>query len=206
MPRALGDDLLLQVDANAAYTVADAGHLRGLDRFGLLLIEQPLAEDDLAGHAELAGRLATPICLDESITSAKAAVDAVAWGRRIVNVKAGRVGGYPQSQAPAEGRLASGQCPAGAAACWRRASAGRPSVALAALLPGFTLGDTSASDRYYRQDDGPVRPPRRPPRGPRRPPGSGSSPFPRSWRTQPPRSVAPSLVTQLVTISGTVGS
>src|SRR4029453_17946385 len=94
-----GGDLLLQVDANAAYTLADAGHLAALDRFGLLLIEQPLAEDDLPGHAELAGRLATPVCLDESITSAKAAVDAVAMGAcRIVNVKAGRGGGYPEAR------------------------------------------------------------------------------------------------------------
>src|SRR5436190_12948311 len=61
-----GDDVLLQVDANAAYTLADARHLRRLDDFDLLLLEQPLAADDLRGHAELARQVATPICLDES--------------------------------------------------------------------------------------------------------------------------------------------
>ena len=94
-----GDRLALQVDANAAYTLADAGHLAALDRFGLLLIEQPLPEEDLLGHAELQRRLRTPICLDESITSARAAADALALGAcRIVNVKAGRMGGYLEAR------------------------------------------------------------------------------------------------------------
>jgi o-succinylbenzoate synthase len=147
-----GDDLLLQVDANAAYTVADAGHLAGLDPFGLLLIEQPLPEDDLAGHAELAGRLATPICLDESITSAKLAVDAVASGAcRIVNVKAGRVGGY------LEARRLHDACRARGVPLWcggmLETGIGRAANVALAALPGFTLpGDISASDRYYRQD------------------------------------------------------
>jgi o-succinylbenzoate synthase len=147
-----GDDLLLQVDANAAYTLADAGHLAALDRFGLLLIEQPLAEDDLAGHAELAGRLATPVCLDESITSAKAAVDAVAMGAcRIVNVKAGRVGGY------LEAKRLHGACRPLGVPLWcggmLETGLGRAANVALAALPGFTLpGDTSASDRYYRQD------------------------------------------------------
>jgi O-succinylbenzoate synthase len=141
-----GDDLLLQVDANAAYTLA------GLDRFGLLLIEQPLAEDDLVGHAELAGRLATPICLDESITSAKVAVDAVALGAcRIVNVKAGRVGGY------LEARRLHDACRERQVPLWcggmLETGIGRAANVALAALPGFTLpGDTSASDRYYRQD------------------------------------------------------
>jgi len=147
-----GDELLLQVDANAAYSLADADHLRGLDRFGLLLIEQPLAEDDLAGHAELAGRLTTPICLDESITSAKGAVDAVALGAcRIVNVKAGRVGGYLEAK-----RLHDACRPLGVP-LWcggmLETGIGRAANVALAALPGFTLpGDTSASDRYYRQD------------------------------------------------------
>jgi o-succinylbenzoate synthase len=147
-----GDDLLLQVDANAAYTLADAGHLAGLDRFGLLLLEQPLAEDDLVGHAELAGRLTTPICLDESITSAKVAVDAVALGAcRIVNVKAGRVGGY------LEARRLHDACRERQVPLWcggmLETGIGRAANVALAALPGFTLpGDTSASDRYYRQD------------------------------------------------------
>ncbi|MDQ2754497.1 MAG: o-succinylbenzoate synthase, partial [Actinomycetota bacterium] len=94
-----GDELALQVDANAAYTLADADHLAGLDPFALLLIEQPLAEEDLDGHAQLATRITTPICLDESITSAGVAADAIR--RRacaIVNIKAGRVGGYLEAR------------------------------------------------------------------------------------------------------------
>ncbi len=71
-------DILLQVDANCAYTLQDARQLTGLDPFDLLLIEQPLPEDDIRGHAELARRLRTPMCLDESITSARAAADAIA--------------------------------------------------------------------------------------------------------------------------------
>ena len=147
-----GDELPLQVDANAAYTVADAGHLAALDRFGLLLIEQPLAEDDLAGHAELAGRLRTPLCLDESITSAKLAVDAVDLGAcRIVNVKAGRVGGY------LEARRLHDACRERGVPLWcggmLETGIGRAANVALAALPGFTLpGDTSASDRYYRQD------------------------------------------------------
>jgi o-succinylbenzoate synthase len=147
-----GDDLLLQVDANAAYTLADAGHLAGLDRFGLLLLEQPLDEDDLVGHAELAGRLATPVCLDESITSAKAAVDAVGIGAcRIVNVKAGRIGGY------LEAKRLHDACAGLGVPLWcggmLETGLGRAANVALAALPGFTLpGDTSASDRYYRQD------------------------------------------------------
>jgi o-succinylbenzoate synthase len=147
-----GDDLLLQVDANAAYTLADADHLAGLDRFGLLLVEQPLAEDDLVGHAALARRLTTPVCLDESITSARTAVDAVDLGAcRIVNVKAGRVGGY------LEARRLHDACAGRGVPLWcggmLETGIGRAANVALAALPGFTLpGDTSASDRYYRQD------------------------------------------------------
>src|SRR5579885_3357129 len=84
-------DILLQVDANTAYTRDDAEHLARLDEFDLLLIEQPLPEEDVQGHAELAKVVRTPICLDESITSAAIAEDAIAMGAcRIVNIKAGR--------------------------------------------------------------------------------------------------------------------
>ena len=122
-----GDEVLLQVDANAAYTVADAGHLAGLDRFGLLLIEQPLAEDDLAGHAELAGRLGTP--------DLPRRVDHLGQGggrrrrpRRLHDrERQGRAGRrVPGGQAPARPLPGSGACPCGAAGCWRRGSAGRP--------------------------------------------------------------------------------
>ena len=140
---------LLQVDANTAYTLADARHLARLDPFDLLLIEQPLAEDDLRGHAELARRLRTPVCLDESITSARAAADAIALGAcAIVNIKAGRVGGY------LEARRVHDVCAAHGVPVWcggmLETGIGRAANVALAALPGFTLpGDTSASDRYY---------------------------------------------------------
>jgi O-succinylbenzoate synthase len=90
-----GDDVLLQVDANTAYTIADIDHLRELDAFGLLLIEQPFVEEDIAAHVRLARAIDTPVCLDESITSVGVAIDAIERdATSIVNIKAGRVGGY----------------------------------------------------------------------------------------------------------------
>jgi o-succinylbenzoate synthase len=147
-----GDELLLQVDANCAYTVADAPLLARLDPFGLLLIEQPLPEDDIVGHAELARRLATPVCLDESITSARSAADAIAIGAcSIVNVKPGRVGGY------LEARRVHDVCAAHRVPVWcggmLETGIGRAANIALAALPNFTLpGDTSASNRYYRRD------------------------------------------------------
>ncbi|MDT7545555.1 MAG: o-succinylbenzoate synthase, partial [Actinomycetota bacterium] len=92
-------DIPLQVDANTAYTLGDARLLAQLDPFDLLLIEQPLPEDDVRGHAELAKQLRPPVCLDESIVSARAAADAIALGAcRVVNIKAGRVGGYLEAR------------------------------------------------------------------------------------------------------------
>ena len=82
------------VDANSAYTLADIDHLRRLDEFELLMIEQPLGHDDIVDHAALQARLTTPICLDESILSADDARKALALGScRVINIKAGRVGG-----------------------------------------------------------------------------------------------------------------
>lgn len=147
-----GDEVLLQVDANTAYTLADADRLARLDPFGLLLIEQPLPEDDLRGHARLARIVRTPICLDESIGSARAAADAIALGAcRIVNIKPGRVGGY------LEARRIHDVCVANGVAVWAggmlETGLGRAANVALAALPGFTLpGDTSASDRYYAQD------------------------------------------------------
>ncbi len=147
-----GDDVLLQVDANAAYTVADSRQLARLDPFDLLLIEQPLDEEDVLGHVELAKVVSTPICLDESITSARAAADAIRLGAcRIVNVKPGRVGGY------LEARRIHDVCVASGVPVWcggmLETGLGRAANVALAALPGFTLpGDTSASDRYYRTD------------------------------------------------------
>jgi O-succinylbenzoate synthase len=145
-------DVMLQVDANAAYTLADAGHLARLDPFDLVLIEQPLPEDDVRGHAALAARLRTPVCLDESITSARSAADAIALGAcSIVNVKPGRVGGY------LEARRVHDVCVAAGVPVWcggmLETGIGRAANVALAALPGFTLpGDTSASDRYFSRD------------------------------------------------------
>jgi O-succinylbenzoate synthase len=147
-----GDDILLQVDANTAYTLADSGVLAKLDPFDLLLIEQPLPEDDIAGHAKLARLVRTPICLDESITSAKVAADAISLGAtRIVNIKPGRVGGY------LEARRIHDVCAAHGVPVWcggmLETGIGRAANVALAALPNFTLpGDTSASNRYYRRD------------------------------------------------------
>ena len=147
-----GADLPLQVDANTAYTLADARHLAGLDPFELLLIEQPLPEDDLAGHAALAGRLRTPICLDESITSARGAADAITRGAcAVVNIKAGRVGGYLEARRVHDVAAAHG-VPVWCGGMLETGLGRAANVALAAL-PNFTLpGDISASERYWRQD------------------------------------------------------
>ncbi|MFF2942151.1 o-succinylbenzoate synthase [Streptomyces niveus] len=147
-----GDDILLQVDANAAYTRADVRHLARLDAFDLLLIEQPLDEEDLLGHAALARGLRTPICLDESVVSARSAADAIALGAcHIVNVKPGRVGGY------LEARRIHDVCAASGIPVWcggmLETGLGRAGNAALAALPNFTLpGDISASDRYYATD------------------------------------------------------
>ena len=147
-----GDGLLLQVDANTAYTLADARLLAKLDPFDLLLIEQPLPEDDIAGHAAVARLVRTPICLDESIVSAAAAADAISRGAcSVVNIKAGRVGGY------LEARRVHDVCRAHGVPVWcggmLETGLGRAANLALAALPGFTLpGDTSASDRYWRTD------------------------------------------------------
>ena len=147
-----GDDVLLQVDANTAYTLADARHLARLDPFGLLLIEQPLDEEDVLGHAELARLIETPVCLDESITSARSAAAAIRLGAcQVVNIKPGRVGGY------LEARRIHDVCVAHGVPVWcggmLETGIGRAANVALAALPGFVLpGDTSASGRYYRAD------------------------------------------------------
>ena len=147
-----GDELLLQVDANTAYTLADARHLAELDPFDLLLIEQPLPEDDMRGHAELARRITTPVCLDESVTSARAAADAIALGAcQVINIKPGRVGGYLEARKIASIAAANGL------PVWcggmLETGIGRGANAALAACPEFTLpGDVSASGRFYARD------------------------------------------------------
>ena len=147
-----GDEVLLQVDANTAYTLADGRHLARLDPFDLLLIEQPLDEEDVLGHADLARQIKTPVCLDESIVSAQSAAAAIRLGAcQIVNIKPGRVGGY------LEARRIHDVCVAHGVPVWcggmLETGLGRAANVALAALPGFTLpGDVSGSGRFYRTD------------------------------------------------------
>jgi len=142
----------LQVDANQAYSSRDAEHLSKLDRFDLLLIEQPLNEHDLLGHRELAKIMQTPICLDETVTSVADARQAVALGAaEIINIKPGRVGGYLESVRIHAFCQASG-IPVWCGGMFETGIGRAANVALAAM-PGFTLpGDTSGSSRYFHRD------------------------------------------------------
>jgi len=142
----------LMVDANAAYTLGDAAHLADLDRFDLMMIEQPLEYDDVRDHAELQRRIATPVCLDESIHSPRAAEDALALGAcRIINIKPGRLGGYRESIRVHD------LCAAQGIPVWHggmlESGIGRAHNVHLASLPNFTLpGDIAASRRYFVPD------------------------------------------------------
>ncbi|MEM8619329.1 MAG: o-succinylbenzoate synthase [Actinomycetota bacterium] len=148
----IGADTPLQVDANTAYQRTDGAHLAQLDRYDLLLIEQPLPEYDLLGHAQLAAEVTTPICLDESLTSAAVTADAIALGAcEVANVKPGRVGGY------LEAIRIHDLCRAHDIPTWcggmLETGIGRAANAGLAGLPGFTLpGDISAASRFYESD------------------------------------------------------
>ena len=148
----IGPDTPFQVDANTAYRRTDGRHLARLDEFDLLLIEQPLPEDDIVGHAHLATEVETPICLDESLVSAAGTADAIELGAcEIANIKPGRVGGYLEAVRIHDLCLARG------VPVWcggmLETGIGRAANAALAALPGFTLpGDISASTRFYAQD------------------------------------------------------
>lgn len=145
-------NLPLQVDANSAYTLETAAALLPLDDLDLLLIEQPLAEDDLWDHSRLQKQFRTPLCLDESITAPRHARQALEMGAcRIVNIKPGRVGGLSQ------GIAIHDLCQARDVPVWcggmLETGVGRAANLALASLPNFTLpGDISATDRYYAQD------------------------------------------------------
>jgi O-succinylbenzoate synthase len=150
--QALGPRAPLMADANNAYQPEDAAHLAILDELDLLMIEQPLAWDDLLRHAELQRLLRTPICLDESITSPERAADMIALGAgRIVNIKPGRVGGFRQSLAIHD------LCALHGIPVWcggmLESGIGRGHNVALASLPNFTLpGDLSPSERYWERD------------------------------------------------------
>lgn len=145
-------EIPLQVDANSAYRLADAGHLAKLDEYGLLLIEQPLADDDIVDHAELQKQLKTPICLDESLHHVDDVRKALDLGAcRVVNVKVSRVGGLCESQKIHD------LCRSRGVPVWcggmHEFGLGRAANLALASLPGFTLpGDTSGSDKYWKRD------------------------------------------------------
>ena len=142
----------LMVDANAAYTLADADHLAQLDAFDLMMIEQPLDYDDIADHAALQRRLTTPICLDESIKTVGIAREAIAAGAcRIINIKPGRVGGFAESI-----RLHD-LCASQGIPVWHggmlESGIGRAANLHLSTLTNFTLpGDIAASKRYFDPD------------------------------------------------------
>ena len=142
----------LMADANSAYTLADAEHLRRLDEFCLMMIEQPLAHDDIIDHAVLQAKLETAICLDECIRSARHAEQAIRLGAcRIINIKLGRVGGFREARRVHDVAQAAG------VPVWcggmLESGVGRAHNIALATLPNFVLpGDVSASQRYWARD------------------------------------------------------
>jgi len=146
------DDIPLMVDANAAYTLDDAPRLAELDRFDLMMIEQPLDYDDIRDHARLQRDLRTPICLDESIATVRAAAEAIELGAcRIINIKPGRVGGHAESLRLHDLSRAHG------VPVWHggmlESGIGRAHNIHLSTLPNFSLpGDVAASRRYYAPD------------------------------------------------------
>lgn len=142
----------LMADANSAYSLADVDRLAAMDELDLMMIEQPLAHDDIRDHARLQERLATPVCLDESIRSAADARLALELGAcRIINIKPGRVGGFAESKAIHD------LCREAGLDVWcggmLESGIGRAHNVALASLPGFTLpGDISESRRYWEED------------------------------------------------------
>jgi len=149
---AIGSAIDLMADANSAYTLDQADHLAQLDAFSLIMLEQPLGDDDLVRHAQLQARMSTPICLDESITSVDRAEDMIFLkSGKIINIKAGRVGGLSVSKAIHD------VCRNAGIPVWcggmLETGIGRAYNVALASLPGFSLpGDLSPSARYWARD------------------------------------------------------
>lgn len=150
--KALGDDAPLMADANNAYHLDDADHLAKFDDLGLIMIEQPLAWNDVVRHAQLQKRLHTPICLDESIVGLDQAQDMIAMeAGRIINIKPGRVAGFSASRAIHD-LAAEADIPVWCGGMLESGIGRAYNVALASL-PNFTLpGDVSPSSRYWARD------------------------------------------------------
>ncbi len=145
-------DILLMADANSAYTLADADRLKALDQYRLMMIEQPLAHDDIVDHARLQEKIRTPICLDECIRTRHHAEQAIRLGAcRIINIKLGRVGGFTEAKAVHD------VCRENGIPVWcggmLESGVGRAHNIALASLENFTLpGDVSASKRYWQRD------------------------------------------------------
>ena len=147
-----GDSLPLMADANSAYTLEQIDIMKELDQYNLIMIEQPLAHDDIVDHAFLQNQLKTPICLDESIHTAEDARRAIELGScKIINIKIGRVGGLTES------KKIHDLCQAHNMPVWcggmLESGIGRAHNIAITSLPNFTIpGDTSTSNRYWEQD------------------------------------------------------
>jgi O-succinylbenzoate synthase len=150
--RSRWSDITLSCDANSAYRLDQVEHLRSFDQFNLLMIEQPLWDDDIYYHARLQKELRTAICLDESIVNARAAAVALDTSAcRIINIKVGRVGGF------SEARKIHDICQAQKIPVWcggmLESGIGRSHNIALSTLENFTLpGDVSASKRYWKED------------------------------------------------------
>ncbi|MBS7249762.1 MAG: o-succinylbenzoate synthase [Candidatus Freyarchaeota archaeon] len=145
-------DISLMVDANGAYTINDLNHLQKLDKYNLLMIEQPLDYDDLVYHAELQSKMKTPICLDESVPNLSSAQAAIKLGScKIINIKVGRVGGLQKA------KQIHDYCQEKGVPVWcggmLETGIGRAINVAIASLPNYKLpNDISASTRYYKED------------------------------------------------------
>jgi O-succinylbenzoate synthase len=150
--RAEFPDIRLMADANSAYTLRDIPLFQELDRFNLMMLEQPLCHDDIFDHAKLQGEIKTPVCLDESIRSAEDALHAIELQScRIINVKLGRVGGHSEAKRVEDVTRQNG------IPVWcggmLESGIGRAHNIAMSTLAGFTLpGDVSASARYWSED------------------------------------------------------
>ena len=150
--RARFPQIRLMGDANSAYTLADIDLFRKLEEFNLMMVEQPLAHDDMFDHAQLQREIRTPVCLDESIKTPADAEHAIGLGAcKIINVKLGRVGGHTQAKR-VEAIARQNQIPVWCGGMLE-AGVGRAHNIAMATLAGFTLpGDVSASERYWHED------------------------------------------------------
>ncbi|WP_096152849.1 MULTISPECIES: o-succinylbenzoate synthase [Bacillus] len=150
--RDLYPDLLLMVDANSAYSLNDIDHLKKLDKFGLMMIEQPLGIDDIVEHAELQKEICTPVCLDESINSLEDAKNAIKLRScKVINIKIGRVGGLAEAIA-IHNLCLENDIPVWCGGMLETGISRAFNIALS-TLPNFTIpGDLSASSRYWEKD------------------------------------------------------